>query len=148
MKMPVSDHPRPHGHGTSCLFPHFPMFLSHLRQTWEGKGRCLSPFTHPLQGFIGKLWCWVMTTNRFVTWLNRFFGDGGGLASFSCTSVLPIPYRLSGYWRGKEAGGSCQKLPMSLPCHCPGCWNRKCRTNLPVWGWNRKSGFYQSGPGQ
>lgn len=110
----------------------------------HGKGRCLCPsFTHPWPGFIGKLWCWVMKTDRFVTWLNKFFGVGRGLASFSCTSVLPIPHCLSGYWRGKKADDSCQKLSTSLPCHCPGCWNRKCQTNLQVWGWDRKSGFYQ-----
>lgn len=79
----------------------------------HGKERYLSPFIHPWRGFTGKMWCWVMKTDRSGTWLNKFLGAGGGLASFSCPSVLPIPYCLSGYWRGKEAGDSCQNLSLA-----------------------------------
>lgn len=48
VKIPIPDSLRPHGHATSCLFPHFPIPFR-LEQIWERKlhkGICPFSFSH------------------------------------------------------------------------------------------------------
>lgn len=157
VKICIPDNPTPHGHVTSCLFPHFPVPSPVWSKYGKGSLTRISvsslSLTHPWQGYMGKLWCWQMKTYRYVPWPNKCLcplcqaENMGGVgrvcvcvracAASSCTSAFPIPYCLSRYCRRRqEQGDSFQKIPLSLPCHCSGHWNSIWLLRL-----NRKSVF-------
>lgn len=82
---------------------------------------------------------WLDQTNVSVLSTRQGTCRGGHLLLLH---LCPVHSLLPQWQQGKEPGDSCQKIPMSLPWHSSGHWNRLCHKNLQLLGWNRKNAFY------